>query len=58
MSHGTVGYAKGVNFEHLYSLNVFAFRFKKPLSERFYNGQGMGFVQTKGAMSKKGIEFK
>ena len=39
MSHGRVRYAKCVNFEHLYLLNVLAFWSKKPLSDHFYHGK-------------------
>jgi hypothetical protein len=50
-----VGYAKRVNFEHLYLLNVLAIRSKKSLSEHFYKGKICidGFVQMKRGAFKK-----
>lgn len=39
MSHGMVGYAKWVNFEHLYLLNVMTLRSTKSHSNHFFDGQ-------------------
>ena len=39
MSHGRMGYAKWVNYEDLYLLNVLAFMLKKLFSVHFYHGQ-------------------
>ena len=56
MSHGMVGYAKWVNFEYLYLLNVLAFRSKKSHSKH-YMGKYVWKSNQKGCC-QKWIEFK